>query len=212
MVVALPVPRDPGYDRGSKVIRSQRGGHLGHRPSPAWAADRPSHRECAWHRRRGIGAHNGARMQDQLRHLLEKDRIIDTINQLFIGTDSRDWPTVRACFADMVHFDMTSLSGGSASHLTPEQIAAGWEADLRQLQAIHHQVGTYRVKLEGEEATAFCYGTATHYRPTRSGRNTRTFVGSYDFHLRRVEDRWQIDRLRFSLKYMEGNAELGKGV
>jgi hypothetical protein len=34
-------------------------------------------------------------MQDQLQQLLEKDRIIDTINQLFIGTDSRDWPTVR---------------------------------------------------------------------------------------------------------------------
>jgi hypothetical protein len=51
-------------------------------------------------------------MQDQLQQLLEKDRIIDTINQLFIGTDTRDWPTVRACFADTVHFDMTSLAGG----------------------------------------------------------------------------------------------------
>jgi hypothetical protein len=39
-------------------------------------------------------------MQDQLQHLVEKDRIIDTINQLFISTDTRDWPTVRACFAD----------------------------------------------------------------------------------------------------------------
>jgi len=153
-------------------------------------------------------------MQDQLQplvELVEKDRIIDTINQLFIGTDTRDWPTVRACFADTVHFDMTSLAGGSASQLTPEQIAAAWEEGLRPLQAIHHQVGNYRVKLEGEQATAFCYGTASHYRPTRSGRNTRVFVGSYDFHLRRVEDRWQIDGLRFTLKYLDGNAELEKG-
>jgi hypothetical protein len=30
-------------------------------------------------------------MQDQLQQLLEKDRIIDTVNQPFIGTDPRDW-------------------------------------------------------------------------------------------------------------------------
>jgi hypothetical protein len=150
-------------------------------------------------------------MQDELQQLIEKDRIIDTINQLFIGTDARDWPTVRACFADAVHFDMTSLTGGTASQLSPEQIAAAWEEGLRPLQAIHHQVGNYRVKLEGERATAFCYGIALHYRPMRSGRSTRVFVGSYDFHLRRVENRWQIDGLRFTLKYLDGSAELEKG-
>jgi hypothetical protein len=37
------------------------------------------------------------------------------------------------------------------------------------------------------------------------------FVGSYDLHLRRVEGRWQIDGLRFTLKYLDGNAELEKG-
>jgi hypothetical protein len=34
--------------------------------------------------------------------LVEKDRIIDTINQLFIATDTRDWPAVRHCFARTV--------------------------------------------------------------------------------------------------------------
>lgn len=150
-------------------------------------------------------------MQDQLQHLLEKDRIIDTINQLFIGTDTRDWPTVRACFADTVYFDMTALAGGSAGQLTPEQIVAAWEESLRPLQAIHHQVGNYRVQLEGDQATAFCYATASHYRPTRSGHNTRVVVGSYDLHLRRVEGRWQIDSFRFTLKYVDGNAALEDG-
>lgn len=58
---------------------------------------------------------------------------------------------------------------------------------------------------------AFCYGTATHYRPTRSGRNIRVFVGTYDFHLRRVEGRRQIDGFRLTLKSSDGNAELEKG-
>ena len=63
-------------------------------------------------------------MEDELQQLVEKDRIIDTINQLFISTDTRDWATVRACFTDRVDFDMTSLPGGKASQLTPDQIAA----------------------------------------------------------------------------------------
>ena len=69
-------------------------------------------------------------MEDAVRLLLEKDRIIDIINQLFIATDKRDWPQVRGCFADTVLFDMTSLGGGTAGDLTPEQIALGWEEGL----------------------------------------------------------------------------------
>jgi hypothetical protein len=37
------------------------------------------------------------------------------------------------------------------------------------------------------------------------------FVGSYDLHLQRVEGRWQIDGFRFTLKYLDGNADLEKG-
>jgi SnoaL-like domain len=103
---------------------------------------------------------------------------------------------------------MTSLAGGQPSQMSSEQVAAGWEEGLRSIEAVHHQAGNYRVKLQGEQATAFCYGIASHYRKTRSGRNTRVFVGSYDFHLRLVRHRWLIDRFRFNLKYVDGNAEL----
>jgi hypothetical protein len=97
-------------------------------------------------------------MSDPLQLLLEKDRIIDLINQLFIATDRR------------------------------------------------------RVDVRGDQATAFCYGIASHYRSTRSGRNTRAFIGSYDFHLLRMDGRWQIDSFRFNLKYIDGNAELERKV
>jgi hypothetical protein len=147
-------------------------------------------------------------MSDPLLLLLEKDRIIDVINQLFIATDKRDWPAVRRCFAEAVLFDMTSLTGGTPSRLTPEQIAAGWEDGLRAIEVIHHQAGNYRVDVRGDRGTAFCYAIASHYRRTRSGRNTRTLVGSYDFHLIRLDGRWQIDSFRFNLKYVDGNANL----
>jgi hypothetical protein len=147
-------------------------------------------------------------MTDALQQLLDRDRIVDVINQLFIGTDSRDWATVGACLADRVHFDMTSLAGGSPSELSGAQIASGWEEGLRPMEAVHHQAGNYRVQLDGDRATAFCYGTASHYRRTPSGRNTRVFVGSYDFGLTRTDGRWRIDAFRFNLKYVDGNLQL----
>jgi hypothetical protein len=149
-------------------------------------------------------------MTDPLLPLLEKDRIIDAITELFLATDRRDRLAVRRCFSDSVTFDMTSLVGGGPARLTPAQIAAGWEEGLRPVEHIHHQAGNFQVDLEGEQATAFCYALASHYRRTRSGRNSRVFVGSYDIHLLQKGGRWLIDSFRFNLKYIDGNAELEK--
>jgi hypothetical protein len=150
----------------------------------------------------------GASMDQVIRELLEKDRIVDTLNRLFIATDQRDWAGVREVLADTLLMDMTSVAGGVPTRMTNQQVAAGWEQGLQPIEAVHHQVGNYRVTLEGDQATAFCYGTASHYRKTKSGRNTRVFVGSYDFHLRLLGGGWRIDSFRFTLKYLDGNPEL----
>jgi hypothetical protein len=151
-------------------------------------------------------------MSDPVGELLEREAVIDTINELFVATDRRDWASVRECLAPRVHFDMTSLAGGQPADLAAEDIIAGWERGLRLLQAVHHQAGNYRVHVEGDAATAFCYGVAFHYLPNASGRNTRVFVGSYDFHLRKEAQRWRIDRFRFNLKFVDGNLELERSA
>lgn len=33
-------------------------------------------------------------------------------------------------------------------------------------------------------------------------------MGSYDFHLSKADDRWEIDRFRFNLKFIDGNPDL----
>jgi hypothetical protein len=108
-------------------------------------------------------------MEDHAAQLLERQAIVDTVNRLFIATDQRDWPAVRACFAEEVLFDMTSVTGGEPSHLSATQITDGWEAGLQGLQAIHHQAGNHLVEVRGEEAAAFCYGLASHYLPRDPG-------------------------------------------
>jgi hypothetical protein len=148
--------------------------------------------------------------REPLRELVDKDRIGGVITALFVGTDSRDWESVRRCFASSVHFDMTSLAGGDPVVLPPDAIVAGWEAGLAPIEAIHHQTGNLSVRCTEREADASCYGIAYHHRRTRSGKNTRAFVGSYDFHLRREAGEWKIDLFRFRLKFIDGNPDLDK--
>ncbi|GAA4454909.1 hypothetical protein GCM10023189_22040 [Nibrella saemangeumensis] len=151
-------------------------------------------------------------MDDQLKLLLEKDRIIDTINLLFIATDSRDWDALKRCFTDHVLFDMSSMTGSGPALMTAQEIATGWERGLAPLKAVHHQAGNYRVRIDGDQAEAFCYATATHFLPNSTGRNIRTYAGSYDFRLIREEKGWRINQFTFNLTYLDGNADLEKSV
>jgi hypothetical protein len=144
---------------------------------------------------------------DPLEALIERSRITDVINRLFMATDARDWSTVRACFATEVLFDMSSLGAGPAAPMSPDAIASAWESGLAPIEAVHHQSGNFVVHVDGPEASASCYGVAYHFRRTRSGRNTRVFVGRYDFHLLR-DGEWRIDRFRFNVKFVDGNATL----
>jgi len=151
-------------------------------------------------------------MSHSRHQLMEKNDVIETINQLFIATDQKDWERVAGLFAPEVWFDMTSLSGGSPATLSPRQIVAVWDKGLKQIKAVHHQAGNYLVTVRGSDADAFCYGIATHYLPTKSGRNVRTFVGSYDFHLVKKDGVWWISAFKFNLKYLDGNKDLENDV
>jgi hypothetical protein len=140
--------------------------------------------------------------------LSDQNEIINTVNRLFIATDQRKWDTVKECFDKEVLFDMTSMAGGEPVKMTPQRIVDGWERGLAGITAIHHQAGNYVVTLKGAEAEAFCYGIALHYLPNPSKKDTRVFVGSYDFHLVKQGTAWKIDRFKFNLKFIEGNKDL----
>ncbi len=142
--------------------------------------------------------------------MTEKNRVIETVNRLFIGTDNRDWARVKTLFASRVLFDMTSLAGGKPANITPQEIVDGWDRGLKALKAIHHQAGNFLVEVRGSEANAFCYGVAWHYLPNKTSRNTRTFVGSYDVHLVQQDGEWKIDRFKFNLKFIDGKPDLEK--
>ena len=141
-----------------------------------------------------------------LETLLAKDRIARAVNDAFRGTDEMDWDRVHRAFAPRVLLDMTSL-GASADEMAAEEITAMWDDGLRHLDARHHQIGNLEIEVDGDRATAHCYGSAWHYLPNPAG-STRCFVGTYDFGLTKMDGAWRIDLLRFNLKFIDGNADL----
>jgi hypothetical protein len=144
----------------------------------------------------------------KLNSIMQTHSVIDAINGVFINTDERRWDGVKASFADHVMLDYTSMAGGQPATLTPQQIADAWTTLLPGFQYTHHQIGNYVVHENGNTATVFCYGTATHYLPNDSGQNVWTVVGTYDFHLTKQDAIWKVDAMTFQLKYQDGNLSL----
>jgi phage baseplate assembly protein W len=142
-----------------------------------------------------------------------RQEIEDLVVGMFVATDERDWATLKTCFTDPFVLDMTSMVGGSPASMTPAQVAAAWAEGFKPLSHVHHQIGNVRTTVIGSRATVRCYGIALHHRSDIVAEpKTRRFVGTYELELAQVEGQWRIARLRFNLKFIDGNLELEKAT
>ena len=138
-----------------------------------------------------------------------REEIIETVNKLFIYTDSQQWEKLKnEVFASQVRLDMISL-GGEAKDTTANQICAMWQEGFKELDAVNHLGGNYLVTLKDEKtAHAFAYATATHFKESAKKGQTREFVGTYDLKLQKSAGGWRIFSFVYNLKYTQGNLSL----
>ena len=138
-----------------------------------------------------------------------REVIEETVNQLFVFTDNRDWVSLmNQVFHHEVHLDMTSM-GGEAKMMTAQEICDMWDTGFQGIDEINHLAGNFLVKsLSDTEAHVFCYATATHFKAAATQGKVREFVGTYDITLVYTASGWRIDSLAYHLKYMNGNIEL----
>jgi len=130
------------------------------------------------------------------------------VTGLFVHTDGRQWQQVQQAFAPEVQLDYTSMAGGKPATLTPQQITDGWQGVMPGFDHTHHALSNFMITVTGNEATVFHYGNAEHYMANAEGGNLWTVVGTYNHHLVKVNGTWQVDQMRFNLKYMTGNNNL----
>lgn len=148
-------------------------------------------------------------MAERSEDISTRMKVEDAVVRMFVATDERNWPELESCFTDPFTLDMTSMAGGEPVTMTPRQVAEAWAAGFATLDHVHHQVGNFRTRVEGDRATVRCYGIAYHYRGgIAAAQKSRTFVGTYEIDLVRDGQLWRISRLQFILKFIDGNLQL----
>lgn len=138
----------------------------------------------------------------------EKRKIQETVTGIFVSTDSRDWSGVERNFNETVMLDYTSLAGGEPASLTPTQITESWKTVLPGFDHTHHAISNFNITIDHDEAVVSHYGEAEHFIDLKKGENIWKVVGTYNHHLIRTPNGWKVDRMKFNLKYMDGNMDL----
>jgi hypothetical protein len=142
-------------------------------------------------------------------HLAARLAVEDAVIRMFVATDERDWSTLENCFTNPFILDMTSMVGGAPTTSMARDVARTWAEAFKPLDHVHHQIGNLRTTVSGDQALVRCYGVAFHHRAKISTAvKTRVFVGTYELHLRQSAHQWLIERLIFTLKFIDGNLEL----
>ena len=134
-------------------------------------------------------------------NLAERQKVVDTVNMLYMSTDAKDWDKVASLFTNAVHFDVRSLGAKEVETKSGKEIANGWRDGLKDVNQVFHQSGNFQVKLFGSKAEVRCYAIAKHFLPKTSFKE-RTFVGSYEYCLEKVKGQWKINKFVYDNKYI----------
>lgn len=149
------------------------------------------------------------KMQVKIEDAVKRDDITGRMHLLFRSVDNQDWVNVKEVMADQVEFDM----GEGQSTKSADEVVEAWKTSLSGIDGSQHVVGNYGIEVNGSEARLVFLGIATHYKKLKSGKNTRTFHGSYEITVRQPEGEptnwaWKVTKFKYTPKFMDGNVSL----
>ena len=124
-------------------------------------------------------------------HATDVVAVIAVQNAYAVALDRRDWPALRACFAE----DATIRFGIPLREGTREEFMA-WAPEFHDvLGPTLHQVSTHSVELDGDTASASAYLHAVLV--AADGGSAQSIFGRYEDELVRGGGGWAIRRRRF---------------
>ena len=134
----------------------------------------------------------------------DRQAIVDLCIRYTLALDSRDWASLRECFAETA----TAHYEGRDDSVGYEAIEATCRTALEPLRASQHLLGNHLVTLKGDEADGVCYFQAQHVRDGMAGGSTFMVAGRYDDHFVRSEAGWRIAARRLSVTWTSGNESI----
>ena len=132
------------------------------------------------------------------------DAVIETVRRAARAFDAADWPTLRACLADMVWTDYSAFRG------TPPEIVSAGDYVASRASALaglvtEHVGWDHHAEVRGDRATCRSAYRITRTDPARAdGANRLVTTGHYHHGLARAADGWRIDRIRQTVDTLEG--------
>jgi ketosteroid isomerase-like protein len=137
----------------------------------------------------------------------DKLAIIDVVNAYTRALDTRDWDLLKSCFTPDGDADFGALVGVGVLD-SPQALVDLCRTSLQDLKATQHLQGNYRVEVNGDTATAFCYFQANHFAEGTPGGENFVVWGSYRDQMVRTSDGWKIKHRELIPTFTGGNANL----
>lgn len=149
--------------------------------------------------------------------LVLKNAMIDNYNHYAEGLDSKNWPMVRACFADEVLIDYGPISAESGSPDVPRK-TEDWMNHLQGVingfDVTRHMITNHRFTVTDDQISCRAYLMADHVifpapeMPIAGPDDVVTVVGEYHNHYREIEGVWKICKSELVVHYSTGNMNL----
>ncbi len=147
-------------------------------------------------------------IEDTIGQIVERNEIIETINNYAFGIDLRDWDLFRSVFTDEIEAHIGNPEAGPGI-TTADAWTERVRSALSGFKGTQHVFSNYRVNLDGDRASTIVYVQATHYLPNDQGDNHWTLAGYYNHELVRTDSGWKIRNYTENTLWTEGNTGLG---
>jgi hypothetical protein len=150
-------------------------------------------------------------------NLLIRSALIDNYNNYAEGLDSKNWPLVRACFADEVLIDYGAISAPTGDPKVPRR-ADDW---LKNLQGVingfditRHAITNHRIMISDAQVSCRAYLSADHVvfanpdMPIVGEQDVVTVIGEYTNHYAQIDGIWKICKSELVVNWSHGNMDL----
>ena len=136
----------------------------------------------------------------------EIEKVQSVVVRITHHIDAKQWPELRALYAEVVETDYTSLGAPRATEPADDLIAR-WKKALGSVTT-QHLLGPIDVSIHGNSARAECHVRASHHAPGLAGGDTWIVIGHYGIDLIRLAETWQIAKMQLLTFQQEGNTKL----
>jgi SnoaL-like domain len=146
--------------------------------------------------------------ETSLQALADRAEIIDTVSRIGFAADLREWDACRACFADEVRVDYTSLNGGEPATVRSADLVDGWSRVFAGFDVTQHAITNHDVAVDGDRAVCRSHFVARHLIRDAAAGGFWNLGGHYRHELARTPAGWKVTAMTMTWTWEEGDRAL----